>query len=139
MCCAGRAIRRALAAYEEARAIFEQQNEPATVATIWHQIGMVHQEAGHYDEAEAAYRHRWRLRPGTTTGPGRRVVWISWGLYGDYLNRPEEAVTFYRQAADIYVELGDLRYEGVTRNNIADTLRKLKRYDEARHGNHAGD
>ena len=53
-------------------------------------------------------------------------------LYDGKLNRPEEAVTFYRQAADIYVELGDLRYEGVTRNNIADTLCKLKRYDEAR-------
>ena len=36
-----------------------------------------------------------------------------------------EAVTFYRQATDIYVELGNLRYEGVTRNNIADTLCKL--------------
>lgn len=41
-------------------------------------------------------------------------------------------MTFYQQAADIYIELGDLRYEGVTRNNIADTLRKLKRYDEVR-------
>jgi tetratricopeptide (TPR) repeat protein len=46
----------AVAGLEEARAIFEEQNEPATVATAWHQIGMVHQEAGHYEEAEAAYR-----------------------------------------------------------------------------------
>ena len=27
-------------------------------------------------------------------------------LYDDKLNRPEEAVTFYRQAADIYVDIG---------------------------------
>jgi tetratricopeptide (TPR) repeat protein len=53
-------------------------------------------------------------------------------LYYACLNRPEEAVTFYRQAADIFVEQGDLRSEGVVRNNIADTLRKLQRYDEAR-------
>ena len=41
-------------------------------------------------------------------------------------------MTFYRQAADIYTEQGDLRYEDVARNNIVDTLRKLQRYNEAR-------
>jgi tetratricopeptide (TPR) repeat protein len=48
------------------------------------------------------------------------------------LNRPEEAVIFYRQAADIDVAFGDLKNEGKDRNNIAKTLCKLKRYDEAR-------
>ncbi len=41
-------------------------------------------------------------------------------------------MTFYRQAADIFVETKDFRSEGVTRNNIANTLRQLKRYAEAR-------
>ena len=36
----------ALAAYVEARAFFEAQNEPASVAIAWHQMGMVHQDAG---------------------------------------------------------------------------------------------
>jgi len=53
-------------------------------------------------------------------------------LYNNQLNRPEEGVTFYRQAADIFVETKDFRSEGVTRNNIANTLRQLKRYAEAR-------
>jgi hypothetical protein len=53
-------------------------------------------------------------------------------LYNGNLNRPEEAITFYRQAADIFVETGDLRSEGVTRSNTAGTLQQLKRYDEAR-------
>lgn len=48
------------------------------------------------------------------------------------LGRSEQAVTFFRQAADIYTALGDQRYEGVTRNNIAGTLHKLGRNDEAR-------
>ena len=46
----------ALASYKEARDIFEQLQEPASVAVIWHQMGMVHQDMGRYDEAEAAYR-----------------------------------------------------------------------------------
>ena len=53
-------------------------------------------------------------------------------LCKDCLHRPEEALVFYRQAADMYARLGDVRYEGVTRNNIAATLYQLKRYDEAR-------
>jgi len=54
------------------------------------------------------------------------------GLYDSNLNLPEEAVTFLRQAADIYVETGDLQNEGKVRSNIAYTLCRLKRYDGAR-------
>jgi tetratricopeptide (TPR) repeat protein len=123
----------AAAGHEEARAIFEQQNEPSGVATAWHQIGMVHQEAGHYDEAEAAYRQSLEIktRSKDRAGQARSLVQLG-NLYVDGLGRPEEAVTFYRQAADICVALGDVRREGVMRNNIAGTLLQLKRYDEAR-------
>ncbi len=123
----------AVAGHEQARAIFEQQNEPAMVATAWHQIGRVHQAAGNYDEAEAAYRRSLEIKTQTNNRAGQASSLGQLGnLYGGCLNRLEEAVTFYRQAADLNVELGNLRYEGVARNNIADTLRKLKRYDEAR-------
>lgn len=123
----------ALAAYEEARAIFEKQNEPASVAAIWHQIGMVHRFAEHYDEAEAAYRQSLEIKTQTNNRSGQGLSLIELGnLYDDYLNRPEEAVTFYRQAADIFVELGDLRQEGAARSGIALALIELKRHDEAR-------
>jgi tetratricopeptide (TPR) repeat protein len=48
------------------------------------------------------------------------------------LGRLEEAVRFYRQAAETFVDLRDLRNEGLVRNNVANELLKLKRYDEAR-------
>jgi tetratricopeptide (TPR) repeat protein len=48
------------------------------------------------------------------------------------MDRLEDAVGFYRGAADIYVTLNDLAKEGLARNNLADTLIKLKRFDEAR-------
>ncbi|WP_204152654.1 tetratricopeptide repeat protein [Leptolyngbya sp. CCY15150] len=125
----------AIAEYDAARTLFEQQNEPQTVAIIWHQTGIVYQDAGQYDAAEAAYRQSLELKIKTqmtdANGPASTLTQLG-NLYDNCLNRPEEAVTFYRQAADIYVEQGDLRYEGVTRNNIAYTLRKLQRYDEAR-------
>ncbi len=53
-------------------------------------------------------------------------------LYDVSFGRPEEAVAFYLQAADKYVELHDLAEEGRSRYNIADTLRKLNRLADAR-------
>jgi tetratricopeptide (TPR) repeat protein len=123
----------ALAAHNEARTIFEQQNEPAMVANAWHQIGMVHQDAGHDDEAETAYRRALEIRTQMNNRAGQGASLLQLGnLYDDHLDRPKEAVIFYRQAADIYVDLGDLRGEGVVRSNIAKTLLKLTWYEEAR-------
>ena len=122
-----------MAAYAETRTIFEQQNEPASVAVAWHQIGNAHQDAGNYDEAEAGYRRSLEITTQTNNRAGQAISLVQLGnLYDDNLGRPEEVVNFYRQAADIFVESGDLRSEGISRSNIAATLHELKRYDEAR-------
>ncbi|MCB0294462.1 MAG: tetratricopeptide repeat protein, partial [Calditrichaeota bacterium] len=123
----------AVTGLEEARDIFEQLGEPAMVATAWHQLGNVHQGAGQYDAAESAYRQSLAIKTQTNNLAGQANTLNMLGnLYGGKLGRLEEAVNFDRQAADIFVELGDQRREGLARNNIAITLRKLGRYTEAR-------
>ena len=64
--------------------------------------------------------------------PNKKKVWV-------WRNREhidelglDEAAAFYRQAADIRVELKDVFREGGNRNNLAHILIKLRRYDEAR-------
>jgi tetratricopeptide (TPR) repeat protein len=124
---------KAIAEYKDALAIFETQSEPKSVATAWHQIGMAHQQAGDYEAAEAAYRRSLEIKTQNNDRAGQGSSLTQLGnLYADKLNRPEEAIIFYRQAADIAVEMGDLAKEGKRRNNIANTLGRLKRYDEAR-------
>jgi len=122
----------AVAGYEAGRAIFERLNEPKSVATAWHQIGMVHAEAGHYDEAETAYRQSLEIGTRTNDRAGQAASLGQLGNLYNAWNRPEEAVAFYRQAANIDVSLKNLQKEGLRRNNIANTLCRLKRYDEAR-------
>ncbi len=122
----------AVAAYEATRDIFTVQNEPASVAATWHQMGMVYQDAGDYKAAEAAYRRSLEIKTQSNNRAGQASSLTMLGLLYKNMNRPEEAVVFYRQAADIDVALGDLRNEGLDRNNIANTLQQLKRYDEAR-------
>jgi len=123
----------ALAGYSEARSIFEKQNEPKDVAVSWHQIGMVHQQAGDYESAETAYRRSLEIKSQNDDRAGQASTLVQLGiLYKTHLHRPEEAIVFERHAVDIAIETGDLAKEGLRRNNIANTLLQLKRYDEAR-------
>ncbi|MBT3389954.1 MAG: tetratricopeptide repeat protein [Chloroflexi bacterium] len=123
----------AIEAYEEALPIFEKQDEPKSVASVYHQIGIVHQDAGDFERAEAAYRRSLEIKSRNDDRAGQASSLTMLGLlYKSHLNRWEEAVTFERKAADIYVQTGDLRQEGVVRSNTASTLKNIKRYDEAR-------
>jgi tetratricopeptide (TPR) repeat protein/nucleotide-binding universal stress UspA family protein len=123
----------AMAGLEEVHDLFAVQNELAMVAIAWHKIGVVQQDAGQYDAAEAAYRRSLEVNTQINNRAGQASSLNQLGqLYGGYMNRLEEAVTFFRQAADIFVETEDPRAEGAARHNIANTLRHLKRYNEAR-------
>jgi|GEM_PF-194705 len=122
----------ALAIYAEARELFAALGEPRTVAAAWHQIGMVHQDTGQHEQAEWAYRQALALSVQQQDRAGEADSLGELGNLYDAMGRLEEAVTFYRQAADIRVKLRDLSNEGTDRSNLADTLIKLRRYDEAR-------
>jgi tetratricopeptide (TPR) repeat protein len=123
----------ALAAHAEARQRFTALDEPGSVAVSWHQTGMVYEEAGEPKAAEAAYRNSLAIEVqlGDVAGQASTLHQLG-NLYGDVLDRPEDAAGFYRQAADRFVESRDEANEGATRSNLADTLRRLGRLDEAR-------
>jgi tetratricopeptide (TPR) repeat protein len=125
-----RRYQEALEAFEEARDRFGQLDEPGSVAVIWHQTGGVYQEMGRPEAAEDAYRKSLAIsvRLGDSGSQASTLNQLG-NLYDESLNRLEEAAAFYRQAVDKSV---DPSREGLTRNNFADTLMKLRRFDEAR-------
>jgi tetratricopeptide (TPR) repeat protein len=124
----------ALAAHAEARERFTQLDEPGTVAVSWHQTGAVYQEVGQPEAAEDSYRKSLAIsvRVGNVAGQASTLGQLG-NLYDDVLDRPEEALAFYRQAADKHVEIHDVAKESRDRKNLGRTLRKLRRLDEARH------
>lgn len=128
-----RRYKEALEAHEEARGRFTRLDEPGSVAVSWHQTGMVYQRAREPEAAEDAYKKSLALnvRLGNVAGQAGTLGQLG-NLYDDVLGRSEEAVAFYRQAADKYVALVDEAAEGRQRNNLGEALRKLRRYDEAR-------
>lgn len=125
-----RRFRDALATFEDARQIFEALGEPGSVATIWHQIGMAHQDAGQQQTAEDAYRRSLALKVQHSTAADLAATLHQLGNLYNQQGRLEEAAAFYRQAADGFT--GDRAKEGLTRSNLASTLRRLGRLDEAR-------
>jgi tetratricopeptide (TPR) repeat protein len=122
----------ALEAHTEAREIFESLGEPRSVAVAWHQIGMIHRRAGQSEQAESAYRQSLALKVREKNFAGEASSLGELGNLYDAMGRLEDAVKCFRQAADIYARLGDQRYEGAARSNLANTLIKLRQYDEAR-------
>ena len=122
----------ALAAYEEARRTFEDLGEPRTVATVWHQVGMLHRQAGQHEQAERAYRLSLAIEVQQQSPAGEAASLTELGNLYDAMERLEEAVKCFSQAADIYVRLQAQSDEGMARNNLAGTLLRLRRYDEAR-------
>ena len=120
----------ALAAYAEARERFTQLDEPISVAVTWHQTGMVYQHAGQPEAAEDAYRKSLAIvvRLGDVAGQAGTLNQLGI-LYDDYLGRPEEAVAFFRQAADKYVEIRDQVHEGKARSLSENPLTESRCYN----------
>jgi tetratricopeptide (TPR) repeat protein len=126
----------ALEAYQEARDTFSRLKEPDAVAVSWHQIGVVHEKAGQPEAAEEAYNQSLAIevRLGNQAGQAKTLGGLG-SLYVNALQRSEEGVAFYRRAAEIYGAIGNTFGEGRQWNNVAATLVKLQRFDEARQAN----
>jgi tetratricopeptide (TPR) repeat protein len=122
----------ALTAYQEALSLFGSLGEPSSMGVTWHQIGMVYRYTRQFAQAEKAYRQALAVRVQQQEPYGEASSLGELGLLYNAMGRPADAVAFYRQAAAIFVTLKDLKNEGVTCTNLADTLMTLKRYNDAR-------
>ncbi|MCU0755712.1 MAG: tetratricopeptide repeat protein [Xanthomonadales bacterium] len=107
--------------------------EDESVAAAWHQIGMVHQATGNGAAAETAYCRSLALKVQLGNIAGQASTLNELGnLYANVLDRPEDAVTHYRQATERFVASQDVVGEGKAHSNLSNTLRCLGHYAEAR-------
>ncbi len=122
----------AIKLYTEARETFEKLGEYKSVSVAFHQIAMVYEKMGDFSRAEQAYKDSIAIKIRINDKAGEAASLSQLGiLYGNN-GRYEGAVAFFRQASDLYIKPENLQKEGLCRNNIANTLIKLNRFDEAR-------
>lgn len=121
----------ALAICEEVRDIFSQLREPKALAGSWHLTGSVYREMEKFELAEKAFQNALNINS-MDNAVGEADCLSGLGLLYTLWGKLERAAVFYRHAADIYTQLGDKRYEATARNNLANSLIQLQRYEEAR-------
>jgi len=122
----------ALQGYREALQRFESMGETGSMAGIWHQIGIVYRRCQDFPQAEQDYQQSLALRVQRGDQAGEALGLLELGNLNRDWNRPEAALKCSQQAAELYSRLGDRRYEGAARSNLAMVLMPLDRYDQAR-------
>ena len=122
----------AVLGFQQALELFMKLGDLLAAASVWHKIGMCYTDSRDFEEAEKAYQQSISInnQKGNKVGEAENLSELG-NLY-NYWGRSEQALIYDRRGADIYENLGHFLQEGVARNNVADTLIKLSRYDEAR-------
>jgi len=122
----------ALRAYVEALQTFERLGEPGSVATTWLNIGDVQMKMRDYAGAERAYQEALSLRIQIQDRAGEAACLGRLGNLSAATDRSEEALKFYRGAAERYTAAGNVLLEEFQRYSAARVLVQLQRFDEAR-------
>lgn len=122
----------ALQSYQEILTMFQQLDEPDTIATILYQIGMTHRHIGNLVQSEQAHRQSLAIRSQRNNKADEASSLGELGNLYRVWNRLEDAVNFYQQAMNVYTMLGDKTGVGRQHNNLAAILIKLQCYGEAR-------
>ncbi len=114
------AIRR----YQAALTLFQRLGEPATEATVRHQLGIAFQAAGRWEEAEGQYRESARLEEQRGNRVGAATTWNQLAWVCEATKQPA-AETWYCKAIDGFRASGDTAGLSVSLGNLATFLQTL--------------
>ncbi|MCW5213194.1 tetratricopeptide repeat protein, partial [Desulfobulbus sp. TB] len=118
--------------YQQASAIFHNLNEPASEATLLHQLSMVYEEAAEWEMAERVCREAAQLNEKYGLMDGGRI-WDHLAQLCAYTGRLTEAEQWFHKALTA-CRVGDNRLgRALTLSNLANLLTDVPaRLDEAR-------
>jgi tetratricopeptide (TPR) repeat protein len=119
--------------YREALTTFQQLNEPAKEATVWHQLGMVYEKGKQWDAAEDAYRTSAQIKESLGNLADAASTWQQLGSLNVSAGKLGEAEAWYRKALKQYQKLEDQASTSQTLSNLAFILQNQPhRLSEAR-------
>jgi tetratricopeptide (TPR) repeat protein len=118
--------------YQEALQVFQQLNEPAMEAIVWHQLGMTFGKSRQWEAAEQAYRKAAQIDEAQGDLAGAAGTWNQLAIVSVGAGKLTEAEAWYRKAIDTDRKQGDLVLLSGHLNNIANLLQQFpNRLNEA--------
>jgi tetratricopeptide (TPR) repeat protein len=84
--------------YQEALLIFQQLNEPAAVASVWHQLGMTFEESRQWEAAEQHYRQSAQIDEAQGNLAGAAMTWNQLAIVSKGAGKLMEAEAWHRKA-----------------------------------------
>ncbi|RCJ18406.1 hypothetical protein A6770_33185 [Nostoc minutum NIES-26] len=108
--------------YLQALTTFQQVNEPASQAKIWHNLGIVYQEAKQWNAAEDAYRESARIKESQGNLGGAATTWNQLALVNEYTGKREDAKAWFRKAIAGAKTAGNRLQESKLLSNLANLL-----------------
>jgi tetratricopeptide (TPR) repeat protein len=119
------------------RALVYLQDQPetdwtrASIAVVYHQLGMTAQDRGWLDEAEDWYRKSLNIEEELGNRPGMADSYHALGSVALLRGRLDEAEQWYRQALAINEELGNKPRTAMTYHQLGMTAQDRGRLEEA--------
>ncbi|MDZ7959330.1 MAG: tetratricopeptide repeat protein [Aulosira sp. DedQUE10] len=108
--------------YREALATFQQLNEPAMEAAIWHNLGRVYEKGKQWDAAEHACREAARIQESQGNLGGAATTWNELAMVNHYTGKLEDAEAWYCKAIVGAKTTGDRLLTSISLNNLANLL-----------------
>ncbi len=102
--------------------IFQALQEPAHEAVAWHQLGMVYQQAQHYEPAEHAYRQAAHLKEMQGNLAGAATTYGQLALLTRSQGKFDSAEGWNCKAIEAFEKTGDKKNLAMALNNLADLL-----------------
>ncbi|MBC1240255.1 CHAT domain-containing protein [Nostoc sp. 2RC] len=119
--------------YREVLTTFQQLNEPAQQAIVWHQLGRVYEEGKQWDAAEDAYRTSAQITESLGNLEYAASTWFQLGKLNYFVGKLGEAEAWFRKALNQFQKLENQATASQILSNLAFILQKQPhRLSEAR-------
>lgn len=121
----------ALKIFEKAASLCGEARDSLCLGESLEQISIMHAMLDEFEKARAVNRVAMPLLKKFGSDKQMASALNNFGSINSLQNRPAEAIPYFEQSIKLYRQLGNLKSELKTLNNLADAYRKLKQYDRA--------
>jgi tetratricopeptide (TPR) repeat protein/type II secretory pathway predicted ATPase ExeA len=110
----------------------DKSTQQGSIATLYHQLGIVAQALREYDQARKDYQQALQIFIEFGDRYSQAITYHELGIVAQDLREYDQARKDYQQALQIKIEFGDRYSQAITYHELGMVAQKLREYDQAR-------